>query len=149
MSTAASILATARNRGQELDLPYSGLLTPQEAWEILQAQPNAKLVDVRTHAEWQLVGAVPGATLIEWQHFPHMDRNTDFLAQLRNSVGPQAIVLFLCRSGVRSHAAAELAAAHGYCECFNIQYGFEGDKDANQQRGKLNGWKAAGLPWGQ
>lgn len=149
MSQTAKILATAHQRAETGQLAYSGAVTPQEAWALLQALPNAKLIDVRTHAEWQLVGAVPGATLIEWQHYPQMERNEDFLTQLKNSIDPQDIVLFLCRSGVRSHAAAALAAAHGYSECFNILNGFEGDKDENQQRGHLNGWKAAGLPWSQ
>ncbi len=149
MSHFAHILEQARLRAEHLSLPYSGAVTPEEAWTLAQGLPNAKIVDVRTHAEWQFVGVVPQATMIEWQRYPLMDRNEDFLTQLHNSIDPQAVVLFLCRSGVRSHAAAELAAAHGYSECFNILYGFEGDKDENQQRGHLNGWKAAGLPWSQ
>jgi rhodanese-related sulfurtransferase len=149
MSQLGQILEQAHLLGEAQGLPYSGAVTPQDAWALAQGLPHACIVDVRTHAEWQFVGIVPGATQIEWQHYPLMDRNPDFLTQLRNSVDPQAVLLFLCRSGVRSHAAAELAAAHGYSECFNILYGFEGDKDENQQRGRLNGWKAAGLPWSQ
>jgi rhodanese-related sulfurtransferase len=149
MSQFAHILEQARLRGQEQGLPYSGAVTPQEAWALMQGLPNARIVDVRTHAEWQFVGIVSGALQIEWQRYPLMDRNPDFLTQLRSAVDPQSVVLFLCRSGVRSHAAAELAAAHGYSESFNILFGFEGDKDENQQRGHLNGWKAAGLPWSQ
>lgn len=149
MSQTSAILATARQRAQSENLAYSGAVTPGEAWALLQSLPNISLVDVRTHAEWQFVGVVPQSIRIEWQRYPLMERNPDFLAQLLNSVDSQHIVLFLCRSGVRSHAAAELAAAHGYSECFNILGGFEGDKDDLQQRGHINGWKAAGLPWSQ
>lgn len=149
MSQSRQILDQARQRGLELKLPYSGAVTPAEAWTLLQSLPNVTLVDVRTHAEWQFVGIVPKAEMLEWQTYPLMERNPDFLTQLKNRVDPENVVLFLCRSGVRSHAAAELAASHGYSECFNILYGFEGDKDENQQRGFKNGWQAAGLPWSQ
>ena len=147
MSELANILEQARERAEDADLPYSGVVTPVEAWRLLQDLPGTRLVDVRTHAEWQFVGVVPGAELIEWQTYPLMARNPRFLEQLRSKVDPEAVVLFLCRSGVRSHEAAALAAAHGYAEAYNIQEGFEGDRDENQQRGRRWGWKAAGLPW--
>ena len=73
--------------------------------------------------------------------------NVNFLAQLRQQVDHEALVLFLCRSGVRSHHAAALATANGWTSCYNVLEGFEGDKDANGQRGKTSGWRFAGLPW--
>ena len=147
MSQSAHILQVARERGEDTGLPYSGALTPREAWALYQSLPGVKIVDVRTQPEWQFVGVVPGAELIQWKRYPLMEVNQDFLAQLKAAVDPERVVLFLCRSGVRSHEAAALAAQHGYTAAFNILEGFEGDKDQNQQRGRLNGWKAAGLPW--
>ena len=148
MSQASEILENARSRAISQALPYSGVVTPSEAWALLQAMPNAKLVDVRTQAEWQWVGVVPGAQLIEWKSYPGMASNPNFLAQLKASVDSESVVLFLCRSGARSHAAAALAAQHGY-STLNILEGFEGDVDAAGHRGTSNGWQAAGLPWTQ
>jgi rhodanese-related sulfurtransferase len=63
-------------------------------------------------------------------------------------VRPERPVLFLCRSGVRSAAAAEAAARAGYAHAYNVTEGFEGPLDADGHRG-VSGWKAAGLPWRQ
>lgn len=147
MSEAARILQQARERSEDNDLPYSGAVTPREAWVLLQSLPGVKIVDVRTQPEWQFVGVVPGSELIEWKRYPLMALNPDFMNRLKAVVDRENLVLFLCRSGVRSHEAAALAAQHGYTEAYNVLEGFEGDKDENQQRGRLNGWKAAGLPW--
>lgn len=147
MSEVATILQKARERGEDQDLPYSGAVTPAEAWYLVQHLPGAKIVDVRTHPEWQFVGVVPGAELVEWKSYPQMQTNPDFLLQLKAKTDPENVVLFLCRSAVRSHDAAALAAAHGYTEAYNILEGFEGNCDENQQRGQRWGWKAAGLPW--
>jgi len=57
--------------------------------------------------------------------------------------------MFICRSGHRSHRAAALATEAGYPDCYNVLEGFEGDRDARGQRGKVGGWRAAGLPWQQ
>lgn len=149
MSQTSVIMQAARERGEDLDLPYSGAVTPQEAWVLYQSVPGVKIVDVRTHPEWQFVGVVPTAELIEWKRYPLMDVNEDFLTRLRRVADPEGIVLFLCRSGVRSHDAAAFAAAHGYTEAFNILEGFEGNLDAAQHRGQISGWKAHGLPWVQ
>ncbi|SMC18021.1 thiosulfate sulfurtransferase [Andreprevotia lacus DSM 23236] len=149
MSQINAILQTAQQRAQAQQLPYSGALTPAEAHAVLQALPQARLVDVRSQAEWQFVGTVPGSAQIEWAHFPGMQPNPHFADQLKQQVDPQSVVLFLCRSGARSHNAAALAAQLGYGEAYNILEGFEGDKNADQHRNTVNGWKAAGLPWVQ
>lgn len=149
MSQSNEILENARSRAIGQALPYSGVVTPSEAWTLLQAIPSAKLVDVRTQAEWQWVGVVPGAQLIEWKSYPGMVSNPNFMTQLKASVDPESVVLFLCRSGARSHDAAALAAQHGFTAAMNILEGFEGDKDAAGHRGSKNGWQAAGLPWTQ
>ena len=147
MGKLTEILNQAQSRARELDLPYAGALTPAEAFALLQSAPGAKLVDVRTRAEWDWVGRIPGAVEIEWMSYPGNQPNTHFLSQLKHGVDTEALVMFICRSGVRSHHAAALANAAGYGSVFNILEGFEGDKDANGQRGKTGGWRYAGLPW--
>lgn len=149
MGKLSDILALARSRAQDLGLPYAGALTPKEAHEVLQLAPGARLVDVRTHAEWDWVGRIPGAVEIEWASYPGMVRNPNFLAQLKQQVDAEALVMFLCRSGQRSHQAALVAAQSGFAESYNVLEGFEGEKDANGQRNTVGGWRAAGLPWRQ
>ena len=142
-----AIRQRASQRGRELRLPYAGALTPAEAHVLLQA--GAKLVDVRTKPELVYVGRVPGSVLVEWQTYPGNAPNPEFLAQLSESVEPGDTLMFLCRSGVRSHAAAATAAEAGWRDSYNVLEGFEGDKDAAQHRGTLSGWRKAGLPWVQ
>ena len=147
MGKLTDLLNLAQARTRELGFPYAGALTPKEAYEVLQLAPGAKLVDVRTRAEWDWVGRIPGAEEIEWQNYPDNQPNSFFLAQLKQQVDREALVMFICRSGVRSHNAASLATEAGYTESYNILEGFEGNVDANGQRGKVGGWRLAGLPW--
>lgn len=147
MGRLTDLLNLARTRAHELQLSYAGALTPKEAHEIWQLAPGAKIVDVRTRAEWDWVGRIPGAEEIEWMHYPTNQPNSHFLAQLKQRVDPEALVMFICRSGVRSHNAACLASQAGYSESYNVLEGFEGDKDAHGQRGKTGGWRHSGLPW--
>ncbi len=128
-----------------MNLPYAGALLPAEAHALMQA--GARLVDVRTRAELDWVGRVPGALQIEWNGYPDGRRNPDFLGQLDEVTGKDEPLMFLCRSGNRSHFAAAVATQAGWRECYNVLEGFEGDRDANQHRSSLNGWKHAGLPW--
>lgn len=147
MSRLNDILQLAHERAQALGLPYPGTLTPAEAHELWQLAPGAKLVDVRTRAELDWVGRIPRAEEIEWQTYPGGHANPRFLAQLRQQVDQEALVMFICRSGVRSDAAARAASESGYAECYNVLEGFEGDKDAKGHRGHIGGWRKAGLPW--
>lgn len=147
MGKLSEILKLARERAERMGLPYAGALTPAEAWEVLQGAPGAKLVDVRTRAEWDWVGRVPGAVEIEWMIYPGNTPNPGFLQQLKREVDAEALVMFMCRSGVRSDKAARTAADAGYAEAYNILEGFEGDRDANGQRNRVGGWRHAGLPW--
>ncbi|MDR2875666.1 MAG: rhodanese-like domain-containing protein [Methylobacillus sp.] len=148
MGTLNAVFEAAHQRASDHHLPYAGALTPLEAGWILENVPSAKLVDVRTRPELDLVGRVPGAEHIEWAYYPDMRLNPDFLRQLTQQVDKEAVVMFLCRSGARSHSAATLAAEAGYASCYNVLEGFEGVTDpASGQRGKVNGWKVAGLPW--
>lgn len=150
MEALPAILERARERGLALGLPYRGALTPSEAFAVWQGTPGAQLVDVRTRAELDWVGRVPGAVHIEWNGYPGAVRNPRFAEELALAVEKSAgAVLFICRSGNRSHHAAALAAQLGYGEAYNVLEGFEGDKDPHGHRNTLNGWRVAGLPWTQ
>ncbi|ABS61625.1 Rhodanese domain protein [Parvibaculum lavamentivorans DS-1] len=137
---------------------YAGDVAPGDAWRVLQSNPDAVLVDVRTRAEWSFVGlpdlssAGKEPLLMEWQQFPAMALNPGFVDDLAASLGAsrkQAPVFFLCRSGARSRSAAIAMTAAGFSQCFNVAGGFEGDLDSERHRGGRTGWKAAALPWVQ
>lgn len=147
--TISEILKAAKERARQMGLPYEGALLPREAYEIWQQAPGAKLVDVRTRAEWDYVGRIPAAVEIELLTYPGNRMNPAFLAELTQQVDKEALTMFICRSGGRSHNAAMLAMQAGYTECYNVLEGFEGDKDAAGHRNTKGGWRAAGLPWAQ
>ncbi len=149
MGRLSEILSLAQSRARELNLSYEGALTPAEAHELLQLTPAARLIDVRTKAELDWVGRVPGAVEIEWQDYPGKQLNVHFLQTLKHSVVTESLLLFLCRSGQRSSAAAKAATEAGFPDCYNILEGFEGNKDTNGQRNRSGGWRHAGLPWNQ
>ncbi|ANQ83884.1 rhodanese-like domain-containing protein [Azoarcus olearius] len=149
MATLSELLDLARERATAMNLPYEGALTPAEAHQVWGLAPGARLVDVRTRAEWDWVGRVPNAVEIEWLSWPGSQPNPAFLNQLRQQVDPEALVMFMCRSGARSDAAARAAKSAGFTNCYNVLEGFEGDKDANGQRNRIGGWRHAGLPWHQ
>ena len=148
MDDLKTILARAQTRCAEKNIPYAGALLPAEANVILQADANARLVDVRTEAELAWVGRIPDALCVEWNSWPEGEKNVHFIEQLKAAVpSSQAPLLFLCRSGARSHNAAVAAMQAGYANCYNVLEGFEGDKNENCHRNQLGGWRAAGLPW--
>lgn len=135
---------------------YAGDVSPERAWSVLKEDPRARLVDVRTAAEWNYVGVPDLSTigrdlgLVEWITFPAGRRNDEFVDQaVMIQRDPDAATFFLCRSGVRSTYAAIAMTRAGYRRCFNVTGGFEGDKDNAGHRGAVNGWKVAGLPWKQ
>lgn len=136
-------------------MSYAGDITPEQAWEILESDPDAVLVDVRTEAEWRFVGVPDLSTLgrdvvyVEWNRADgsHNDGFVDDLIASGVVPGEQPVV-FLCRSGNRSIGAAESATAAGIAPSYNMLDGFEGNLDGNRHRGQT-GWKALGLPWVQ
>jgi rhodanese-related sulfurtransferase len=137
---------------------YAGDVTADEAYILLDKDPESLLIDVRTHAEWAYVG-VPDLSkvgkepiLFEWQQYPNMIVRSNFAEELAKDlrgrgVKADAPILFLCRSGVRSRAAAVALTEVGFTRCFNITGGFEGPPDADKHRGRRDGWKAKDLPW--
>ena len=145
MTDIEAIRQAAKQRAGQLNLPYAGALLPREAHALMQS--GGQLVDVRTQAELYWVGRVPGSMFVEWNSYPGGQLNSQFLAQLAEVTSKDSPVMFLCRSGNRSHFAAIAATQAGWRECYNILEGFEGDRDASQHRSSVNGWKRAGLPW--
>jgi rhodanese-related sulfurtransferase len=145
------IIETARARGKATHSPYAGALTPAEAYALLQTHPSAKLIDVRTQAERDWVGRVnlpeTRHSAVQWNLYPGGTPNPDFLPQLEAVASKDEVLLFMCRSGVRSRHAAQKATEHGYANCFDVLEGFEGDKDEQGHRKTRSGWCHAGLPW--
>ena len=135
---------------------YAGDLPSKEAWDLLALDLEAVLVDVRTDAEWNFVG-IPDLSkiskspiLLQWLAFPDSDLNEQFGGQLEaTGIHKDTTLLFLCRSGQRSAAAASLMTGRGFTRCFNISDGFEGNPNNDRHRSANNGWKYSGLPWTQ
>ncbi len=135
---------------------YAGDIGPKAAWDAMAGNDKVALLDVRTPAEWAYVG-LPDLSalasqplLVPWLMFPSMQINEDFVTQVSETgVDPEQDLLILCRSGVRSKAAAIALTAAGFSTCYNIAYGFEGDKGPAGHRGTINGWKVEGLAWVQ
>lgn len=138
------------------DGAYAGDIGPKRAWQVMADNAKVALLDVRTPAEWAYVG-LPDLSnlgrqpmLVPWLMFPSMQLNGDFIAQVSQvGIDPDQDLVIICRSGVRSKAAAIALSAAGYSTCYNIAYGFEGDKDPAGHRGTINGWKVDNLPWVQ
>jgi rhodanese-related sulfurtransferase len=139
---------------------YAGDVSAADAYSMLESDRSAVLVDVRTKAEWTYVGApdlsgIGKETIfVEWQEFPTMKVAADFAPHLQEILRARGVpvaapLLFLCRSGVRSRAAAIAMTEAGRERCYNIAQGFEGPLDNKQKRGAVDGWKADGLPWAQ
>jgi len=148
MSSTSEILDRARERSPG---GYAGAVTPQEAFALIQGDPSVKLIDVRTNAERDWVGrvSIPAAQhgAVQWSLYPGGTPNPEFLTQLAAQAGKNEVLLFLCRSGVRSRHSAKLATENGYAQCYDILEGFEGDKDGEGHRKTVGGWCKAGLPW--
>ena len=137
---------------------YAGDVSPEEAMDLLKQNKDAVLVDVRTRPEWTFVGVPDLSELgkepvfLEWQSYPTMAPNPEFVAALTRELegrgtSKETPVLFLCRSGARSRAAAMAMTAQGYSQSLNVAGGFEGGPDPNGHRGSIEGWKAIELPW--
>ena len=145
MTKLSDVLNIAAARAAAKSLPYAGEFSPQETFEVLQQQEYV-LVDVRCKAELDLVGRVPSAIHIEWAFYPGMVANAEFASQLQAQVDKNQTIVFMCRTGGRSHNAAVVASGLGY-KAYNMLEGFEGEANAEKQRTLINGWKHAGLPW--
>lgn len=135
---------------------YAGDIDCRKAWEILESEPDAVLIDVRTVPEWQYVGMPELADLgkqtrfVSWKVYPEMQIDPGFVDKVEaQGIPREAPVLLICRSGQRSRDAAIALTARGFETCYNVAGGFEGPPDETGRRGTRDGWKVAGLPWRQ
>ena len=132
-------------------------VTPPEAWQALTGETDSVLLDVRSQMEYDYVGHVPGSVLVALKEPPDWQSDPDFSAKVRTALeqcrpgqAPEELAIYaLCRSGARSMMAAEELANSGFKRVYNVKEGFEGDKNEQHHRGKLNGWRFHGLPWQQ
>lgn len=133
-------------------------ITPPEAWEILQSQTGAVLIDVRTTMEYQYVGHPMDSIHVPWKEAPDWEVNPDFVKLVREAISKRTgknegieslAVMTICRSGKRSMDAAEALVKDGFQQVYNIEEGFEGDRDSKNQRNTINGWRFHNLPWEQ
>jgi len=140
-------LRAAKAHAASSGLPFAGGVPPAVAWR-LSSEQGVLLVDVRSNEERKFVGHVPGSVHVPWATGTALTRNPRFVRELENKIGGKDVVaLLLCRSGKRSALAAEAASKAGLTCIFNVLEGFEGEIDAQQQRGKADGWRYHGLPW--
>ena len=132
------------------------LINSLDCFEILNMDSKAYLIDVRTRPEWIFVG-VPDLSIINkntifvsWQDFPSMIKNKNFEKEIvKTGLKKNDHLYFICRSGQRSLESAKYMIKKGYSYCYNINDGFEGNKDSKNHRSKINGWKFNKLPWKQ
>lgn len=142
-------LAAVKSQAESSGLPYAGGVPPAVAWHLFSSG-QALLVDVRTAEERKFVGHVPDSLHVAWATGTALTRNPRFARELEAKIGgKETVALLLCRSGKRSVLAAEAATKAGLANVFNVLEGFEGEIDADQQRGKADGWRFHGLPWVQ
>lgn len=130
-------------------------IDPIEANTILEEEQSARLIDVRSKVEFEYVGHPLGALHLPWKEFPDWRENPNFVASVDaalgddGNTGKKRALLMLCRSGVRSLHAGGALLRSGYTRVYNIEGGFEGERDSGRHRGNINGWRFHGLPWEQ
>jgi rhodanese-related sulfurtransferase len=146
--TSASPLVSAERRGRAEGLSYRGGLTPPEAYAAWKSVDGAVLIDIRTEAELELVGRIPGAINIEWKLFPGWELNPSFVTSVQRKYAPETVLILICRSGIRSDEAAVKLAKAGFENVYQVLEGFEGVLDDAGQR-RVNGWRSYNLPWNQ
>ena len=131
-------------------------IAPNQVWEALRTDPQARLVDVRTDAEWNFVGLPDLAgtgqdpVLIPWQVFPTMQLNGAFVDQLRQAgLSPDSKLYFMCRSGGRSLAAARAAEGAGFPHAQMSRTGSKARQTATGIAAPWPGGRRRGCPGGQ
>lgn len=145
---AEEILSKAREAASSENLGYAGGIAPIDAWALVTSGAVV-LVDVRSGEERKFVGHVPETLHVAWATGTSLTRNPRFTRELEAKVKKDQVILFLCRSGKRSADAAQAATKAGFTQAFNVLEGFEGEIDAEHQRGRLGGWRFHRLPWVQ
>ena len=140
------IIQSAIQRSTKKNLTYKGELYPNEAYFLMQNE-NSYLVDIRTKEEINLVGLIPNAHWIEWTNYFSGEINPEFINNMDNKFLRNDTIFLICRSGARSHHAADFLQKNGFNNVYNVVEGFEGKKNKHGQRGKISGWKFDNLPW--
>ena len=147
-AATAHPLEAAQSRARENNLPYRGALTPPEAYAAWQGVPGAVLIDIRTETELELIGRIPKALNYELKLYPGWDLNPSFVTSIQRKFAPDAVLILICRSGIRSDEAATKLAKVGYENVYQVLEGFEGVLDELGHR-RVNGWRSYDLPWTQ
>jgi rhodanese-related sulfurtransferase len=133
-------------------------LTPQQAMQMLEDDPRAVLVDIRSSMEFLFVGHPKGAVHIPWIDEPEWTINPEFVTDIRKLMlgGSVCIVdegcapvILICRSGKRSLEAGKALLEGGFTRVYHVTEGFEGELNESHQRSTLGGWRFHGLPWEQ
>jgi rhodanese-related sulfurtransferase len=145
-AAASPILQRSRAEAAAQGLAYAGNVTPNEAFELINAG-LVRLIDVRTPEERKFVGYVADSVAVPWATGTAFTRNPRFLRELESKAQKSDVLLFLCRSGARSIAAAEAATRGQFQHAFNVLEGFEGELDDARRRGTQGGWRYRSLPW--
>ena len=134
------------------------VLHPVQAYEMLNEDARAVLIDVRSNMEFLFVGHPKGAISIPWIDEPDWVINPHFVIDVRKvllggvscstEVGCAPVIL-ICRSGKRSLEAGAALVESGFSRVFNVADGFEGELDETHHRSAQGGWRFDGLPWEQ
>jgi rhodanese-related sulfurtransferase len=132
-----------------MNLKTLGHLSSLEAWDFLQKNPKAKLIDIRSSMEFLFIGHPTDSIHIGWMEEPDWEINPNFVEDIKNVQTDNRPVVMICRSGNRSEQAGDQLLEAGLTNIYHITDGFEGDRDDNNHRGTLNGWRFHGLPWEQ
>jgi rhodanese-related sulfurtransferase len=133
-------------------------VTPKQAWQLLQDDPRAVLVDIRSTMEFLFVGHPTSALHVAWIDEPEWTVNPHFVTDVRKvmlggatahgDIGGAPVIL-ICRSGKRSIDAGAALLQAGFSSVYYVNEGFEGDLDDHRHRGSLGGWRFHDLPWEQ
>ncbi len=133
-------------------------ISPQQAFDLIEKEPNVLFVDVRSEMEFLFIGHPVGAVNIPWIEEPDWEINPHFVRDVRKLVLGGVIcqkdrdcvpIVLICRSGKRSAEAGQVLVDAGFNRVYNINTGFEGDLDEHHHRSSLGGWRYEGLPWEQ
>jgi len=133
-------------------------LSAQQAWQLLQEDPRAVLVDIRSTMEYLFVGHPKGSVHVPWIDEPEWTVNPDFVTDIRKLLLGGAIctvddgcapVILICRSGKRTLEAGKALSEAGFNKVMHVNEGFEGDLDEDHHRSTANGWRFQDLPWEQ
>ena len=130
---------------------------PQQAWDMMQADPSVTLIDVRSDMEFLMIGHPKGAVNVPWIDAPNWTIDDAFVANVRKALlgrvagrGRKAQpLLLICRSGNRSADAARVLAQEGLTDIYVVSGGFEGPLDDEHHRNTVSGWRYDGLSWEQ